>query len=543
VATKVTRGRGYLAVIACAVLIAGIVASPAGATPQEVGVWTLKETAAGANDEMFGIGAVSENDVWVVGRTNNGFDGATLWSEHWDGAAWSVVPVPQEPDLPYAALTGAAAVSSNDVWAKGIADDGTGPARAILRHWDGTVWSTASAPTASGWALFGGMAFSSSSDVWLVGADSDSPTGRPTAAVLDHWDGVAWSRATLPEALCDGEESFLYDVGVAAPDDAWAVGSCGSSAFFPLVLHWDGQAWTQMEVAGGPGSVEPFFDGVSVVAPDDVWAVGSQNGPEPLIEHWDGIAWTPVSSSSQGDISVLATIAGVSSGDLWAVGYSLGDTLGPLIEHWDGVAWTPVEGVNPFGDNQMLGDIVALPSGVLWTVGYNLFEEMIESDLGDGGFQAADTLGRLGSAQAWHFPLENQNTHSVTDVTGCGLFDSGFRPQNDSFLFPFTAAGTYIARDLRTGSRERVSVPVLAQLHAGKISVRWATKAPAAGFVFDAQVRRPGSTTWAALRTGVTSQAAQYTPTTSGVYGFRARLRNPGVPCASGWSPPVQITT
>jgi hypothetical protein len=386
------------------------------------------------------------------------------------------------------------------------------------------------------------MAFTGGTDGWLVGAEAPDNTGRPTTAILDHWDGLAWSESTLPGGMCNGEESFLYDVDALALDDAWAVGSCGTDAFWPLVLHWDGQVWTQVDAEIPAGSNSPFFDGVSAIAPDDIWAIGSKSMAEPLIEHWDGTAWTSVGSSSQGDISGLARIAGISSGDLWAVGFQLGDQLLPLIEHWDGVAWTPVEGVNPFGENQTLTDIVALPDAVVWTVGYNLFEEMIESDVGDGGFFAGQTNGRLGSSQAWSFPGANQQSHSVTDATACGLFDSGLRPGNDSFLFPFKSAGTYLAKDAQTQTNETVAVPMLVSVKSGKISARWATAAPNPGFVFDVQARPPGSSSWLVWKRGVTTQAAFLTPPSSGTYGFRARLRNPGLGCASNWSPAVKVT-
>ncbi len=530
------RGQRWAAAVASALTIIGLLASPAAASPQEVGVWTFKETAAGPNDEMFAIGAVSEQDVWVVGRTN----GAVLWSEHWDGTTWSVVPMPQEPDLPQAWLGAAAAVGHDDVWASGGADEGGVHTRGLLRHWDGTAWNAVVAPHAGLWSLYAGLAFSGGADGWLTGADAPDDTGRPTTAILDHWDGTGWSESPLPPDLCGGQESFLYDVAAVAVDDAWAVGNCGPP-FTPLLLHWDGLAWTQTSVQSPPA--DSFFDGVSAIASDDVWAVGSQGGPEPFIEHWDGSSWTSVTSSSHGEYSMLQTIAGVSSGDLWAVGYWYGEGGQlPLIEHWDGTAWTPVDGVNPFGEFQMLTDIVALPTGVLWTVGTNLFEEMIESGVGDDGFAAGRTSGRLGSAEAWHFPSANQQTHSVTDPTGCGLFDSGLRPADESFLFPFTVAGTYTARDDQTATTETVGVPMIAVLKSGKISARWATVTPAVGFVFDVQVRSPGSSHWFGWRRGVTTLVGLLTPSASGTYVFRARLRNPGLSCASGWSPGVKVS-
>jgi hypothetical protein len=62
----------------------------------------------------------------------------------------------------------------------------------------------------------------------------------------------------------------------------------------PLVLHWDGTAWTQ--------TAAPFFgtasslDGVSAFSPTGAWAVGgavqNKNGGNTLILRWNGTAWT-----------------------------------------------------------------------------------------------------------------------------------------------------------------------------------------------------------------------------------------------------------
>jgi hypothetical protein len=520
------------------------VSNPPGAwaaPADDVGAWTVKDTAAGPHDQMFGLGVVSPDDIWVVGRTENGLSGSPLWSEHWDGSQWTAVEVPPDPNLPYTFLSHVAVVSSDEVWASGAADDGgTSPVHGLLRLWDGTAWTAVDVPHAGTWSNYAGLAFSGRDDGWLVGASAPGVTGRPTSAILDHWDGSSWTEASVPSTLCDGAESFLYDVTAIAATDAWAVGSCGDpDPWSPLVLHWDGLTWTQVAVPVPPGANLPFLEGMTALATDDVWAVGTQQTKEPLIAHWDGTSWTDVASPAQSEVARLESIVAVSAGDLWAVGDLDGD---PLIEHWDGSSWAVVDGVTPLASNQQLTDIVALPGGTLWVVGYNMFEQMTEAPVGDSGFLAPTAGGRLGSPVTWRFPSTNRAKHSVTDATGCALFDSGQRARGRSFVYRYTAAGTFTVRDGRTGTSEKVRVVPLATRAAGKLSVRWAVVPGVSGFLYDVQVRLPGSSSWDPWQHGVTTTSGQFAPTASGTYSFRARVRNPGRSCSSGWSPAASIT-
>ena len=68
-------------------------------------------------------------------------------------------------------------------------------------------------------------------------------------------------------------------------------------------------------------------------------------------------------------------------------------------------------------------------------------------------------------------------------------------------------------------------------------TVTWAVVRPALGRVFDVQVLRPGSTTWADWRTDAASRLSHFTPAKAGKYGFRARREDPATGKATGWSP------
>lgn len=150
-------------------------------TPNIGNRWNSLEAVSGS----------SANDVWAVGswRHIGGlFQNLAL---HWNGSQWSIVPTPNLSGAENQ-LQAVVAISSNDAWALGSTNDGiTG--RSIYLHWNGSVWSSVPGP-GNGTALAGGedLVALASNDVWAVGS------------TLSHWDGTSWTLApnpTVPGAM------------------------------------------------------------------------------------------------------------------------------------------------------------------------------------------------------------------------------------------------------------------------------------------------------------------------------------------------------
>ena len=149
-----------------------------------------------------------------------------------------------------------------------------------------------------------------------------------------HWDGNAWS--VIPVQGSGGLSSErLTAVSGSASNDVWAVGQ-GKGIFtnrtFAKIHHWDGQRWTEkvcraVSASNPPGDYEgggpdAYFTGVAAAASNDVWAVGA-NGSGPMILHWDGRAWTTVTHPRAFPNS--AVLRGVTSkgGSAWSVGFEI----------------------------------------------------------------------------------------------------------------------------------------------------------------------------------------------------------------------------
>ncbi len=153
-----------------------------------------------------------------------------------------------------------------------------------------------------------------------------------------------------------------------------------------------------------------------------------------------------------------------------------------------------------------------------------------------------------GQRVRWGFSYLNSYSHSATDGTGMGYFDSGYRAPNTVFTKTFIAAGTYPykCKDLShvpmTGT---IKVPVGALPASAALgttfTITWASATAPLGFVYDVQIKFPGATSFTAWRTGVTYKSTTFTPGRRGDFFFRARLRRTSNGRASGYSNPKKI--
>ena len=137
-------------------------------------------------------------------------------------------------------------------------------------------------------------------------------------------------------------------------------------------------------------------------------------------------------------------------------------------------------------------------------------------------------------------------THSVTDISGMGLFGSGPQTLVSYYAFRFVAAGTYGYVDPGSGANATVMVPVSAMPPSGGLSttftITWSATSAPQGYVFDVQIARPGSLFFVAWKSGVTQPSATFKPDGgTGTYSFRARFRSTSNGAHSGWSSTASI--
>ncbi len=387
---------------------------------------------------LFGVNAISANDVWAVGYRND-YSSSDALTMHWDGSTWSIVPTPAPPSAGYH-LFAVSAIATNDVWAVGWTPSGV-----LMMHWDGTAWSI-SPGTFSG-ELFGVVAITHN-DIWASGSVQN---GSSYNGLIFHWDGTSWTLSTTVSG------DVIYRVSATSSDDVWAVGRANGT----LVMHWDGNTWTRVsspipypfagelwDVAAisptevwavgdanpgaqsttltirytqwcpppvvctpgwsaiqgpNPGPDTNYLFGIATIASDDIWAVGAFDPGQGMVaQHWNGSYWSLVPVSGVPGDFTLRHVTAISSNDVWAVGWTYGDTdgrhaattstkapglqnrdgKGRVIEspqtavhtvtaHWDGQSWTRIPSPNPDPTNQdnALYGVGGVSSSDVWAVG------------------------------------------------------------------------------------------------------------------------------------------------------------------------------
>lgn len=276
--------------------------------------------------------------------------------------AWTVVPTPSPDSTADYSLRGVAAASASDVWAVG---------GALIEHWNGTAWSIVPAPAVAGGNL-NAVAARSSGDAWAVGETFSSSGGGAT--LIEHWKGASWT--VVPSPNVGTADNALNAVVALSATNAWAVGSASndptSAHQATLIEHWNGSTWSV--VASPNAGTTSFLNGVAAASASDVWAVGASDTGA-LIEHWNGTKWSAVASSSVSG-GWLYAVTSLTASNAWAVGRYYNATLGAdqtFVEHWNGTKWTVVPSPNATTpsiavDNILFG-VAAVSASNVWAVG------------------------------------------------------------------------------------------------------------------------------------------------------------------------------
>jgi hypothetical protein len=346
------------------------------------GKWTAVQPASPGtgNNDLAGVAVLAAGNAWAVGTYADADSGdAQTLVEHWDGTGWSVVPSPDPGRRPHYYsgdyLTAVSALSPSAIWAVGDYES-AGRTKTLILYWNGTAWSQVASPSpGSADNELSGVWAISAKDVWAVGEDDNGPPAGNS--LILHWNGKRWTQVPSPDPAYTNQ---LEAVTATSATSAWAVGMASSQtarAASPLILHWNGTAWTQAAAPHLQGTRGELF-GVDATSAGDVWAAGDvsdSTGQQTLILHWNGTAWTRVPSPSPGssrNFDSLHGVAAASAANAWATGNtSNGPSTQSLILHWNGTAWTRAASPDPGGRGNLAAIAESSP-GNAWAIGQDL---------------------------------------------------------------------------------------------------------------------------------------------------------------------------
>jgi hypothetical protein len=308
------------------------------ATGQVAPTPTLPAYVPSSSDVFSSISMVSPTDGWIAGYNLSTVATPPLLLHYLDGKVFRETHLQLEVQgNTGVALTEVVMRSFAEGWAVGTYEGTSACSSTVLLHYNGGQWKQDS--TFSG-IVINSVAFSSSANGWAVGAKQACGQSSSDTPVMYHYDGRSWTLVTAPAAAV-----ALQKVVMTSASDGWAIGlkqasgNSGNATTPGLLLHFDGNAWSEVSIPGlGQLGVVQFAD-ISMASQSDGWLAGAvyqgaaaTNAQfagavaRSVMFHYDGKQWSKVSTAvdaARGDSAGSLSVA--SSGDGWyaAFGSSL----------------------------------------------------------------------------------------------------------------------------------------------------------------------------------------------------------------------------
>ncbi|WP_194506001.1 hypothetical protein, partial [Actinomadura livida] len=311
------------------------------------------------NNYLYDVAAAGPDSVWIAGTqgelvvpgpipgTGKTIPGNPV-VRRWKGGRWV------EYDLQNLHNRGAIrdvdAAAPEDVWITGPKYGSDDRATPYLGRFNGSRFVQVETPPGADRIDLQARA----AGVWLA-----------TATDLHRRTGDGWAHVT---ALPDIERETFH---VRADDDVWVLGTAAQDDPALVARHWDGRSWRDAPVNPPPGDVLGFTDMIAL-SPTEAWAIGyTDPGPSnvPLLMRWDGTAWTSVAPPA--GLNSLSEIVRGGDGTLWIIGHAIDEPAGPGLLRYSGGAWerVPTTAV-PNRSNFNAAALAVVPgTGALWTLG------------------------------------------------------------------------------------------------------------------------------------------------------------------------------
>jgi hypothetical protein len=226
-------------------------------------------------------------------------------------------------------------------WAVGYRRDSSSLAPLVASVGAGG-WKRVRTPLARrGGSTLTDVAVASRRSVWVVGYRLGQPGQRKLLAM--HWNGRSWSIAN--PRLGSTERGMLAGVSSSPASGTWISGSVVRSGLeHPYVARRADGEWQRAELPAVGGGA---LSAISMDADGSGWAVGYQlamGAPGPLLLHWDGAVWTEVDPAikTEGD-TLLLDVALDDDGVVTAAGSTWSaarQRMGGLVLRLEGEDWT-----------------------------------------------------------------------------------------------------------------------------------------------------------------------------------------------------------
>jgi hypothetical protein len=334
-----------------------VMAEPAAAAP----AWSIKTspTPAGTPLSSFSnIACASTTLCFAVGQYTFDFDRTQAMVKKWNGANWTLSPVPAPAGATSTSLTGVRCRSATSCFAVGNYRTQTATRTFILRWVNTSGWTIMASPTPAGTVDVNltSIACPSATSCFAVGQYDN---GFASRTLVERWNGTAWTIMASPTGA-GASDSHLNGVACPSVTSCFAVGDfLTATAQKTLVLRFNGTAWA-LSASPNPAGNSAQFGGIACPTTTVCYAVGGYSGgaDKTLVEKWNGTAWAIMASpNATGTYSVLHSVACASATSCMAAGDSITQAQRTLTIRLTGATWALVASPNPAGttDSQLSG--------------------------------------------------------------------------------------------------------------------------------------------------------------------------------------------
>lgn len=306
----------------------------------------------GTAGELSGVSCASKVACTAVGRDVINHVNRPL-IEFWNGSLWTTQSAPMPTGARGAVLNGVSCPAANNCTAVGAWHDSTGT-HTLAEAWDGSTWTIQPTVDVPGGRVneLTGVSCPSASACQAVGYVTGP---HATLALAESSVGGVWTRQPVPRST--GAGPLLTELTSVSCTSSAACTAVGVDAGQALSAVWDGTAWTFGVPPVPAGATNSILNSVSCTAHGDCTAAGMWTGGtrrSALVERWSGSAWSLQSMSKpKGTLGMELDGVSCSSGtSCFAVGAIVHRNVGRklLVESWNGKAWKKVVSPNPDGE-------------------------------------------------------------------------------------------------------------------------------------------------------------------------------------------------
>ena len=274
-----------------ALLLVGGVHGPSMAAARG---WFVSPTPNPPGGRAYSFSAVSSDGArgaWAVGSIvyGSGYGGGFI--EHRTHGRWSLVPAAVFPHSRLAWLTDVIAISPRNAWAVGSVPTGgalcdlpdSNGCHALVEHWNGRAWTAYPIGLHPG-GLNEVARVPHTTHLWAVGGTARSPLAGGTwgPPLIAHSKGQRWTFTRLPTRWPNSQAS---SVAAVADNNVWVFGDLihqGPAsdpktgwADATLTWHWNGHHWDVTRWPSPPPAESPGLGVAAVPGTRQLWAYGS----------------------------------------------------------------------------------------------------------------------------------------------------------------------------------------------------------------------------------------------------------------------------